>query len=390
MKKEVDQFAAQKAAFKLKGQRMKLRLKVELDNVQNKVTEAKKKQMAAEEGLKKAERTIARLEEKMKREAVLAKQKLDAVKGQLAAKIKECKSAHDATNIARDQAKKASQQTAHAQLAAKAAETAERVQVIKEQNKVKRLQASEAAEAKTIRNDKVALAKEKAALHEALSKDKRAESALEKEKNAAKLASDKAADKEKALADKVSRLRGEKNAEAKKAQAEEIALAGAKSKAVAQQAKDAIAEGQTKGQLTVVLGKLKGDKATISELRKELVNSRKAKSGGQGLELKAKLVEEEVKASQKEASRELTRSRAKEKLLELKVKEVRKRKNGYKARLAAKEKLMQKQVDTKATELKVCMARSVGYQKQIAACIGAEKALKREERSMQALTKRSK
>jgi len=390
MKKEVDQFAAQKAAFKLKGQRMKLRLKVELDNVQNKVTEAKKKQMAAEEGLKKAERTIARLEEKMKREAVLAKQKLDAVKGQLAAKIKECKSAHDATNIARDQAKKASQQTAHAQLAAKAAETAERVQVIKEQNKVKRLQASEAAEAKTIRNDKVALAKEKAALHEALSKDKRAESALEKEKNAAKLASDKAADKEKALADKVSRLRGEKNAEAKKAQAEEIALAGAKSKAVAQQAKDAIAEGQTKGQLTVVLGKLKGDKATISELRKELVNSRKAKSGGQGLELKAKLVEEEVKASQKEASRELTRSRAKEKLLELKVKEVRKRKNGYKARLAAKSKLMQKQVDTKATELKVCMARSVGYQKQIAACIGAEKALKREELSMQALTKLSK
>merc|ERR1712216_473591 len=315
MKKEIDQFAAHKAAFKLKGERMKLRLKVELDNVQRKVTDAKKKQMEAEEG---------------------------------------------------------SQQTAHAQLAAKAAETAERVQVIKEQNKVKRLQASEAAEAKTIRNDKVTLAKEKAALHEALSKDKRAESALDKEKNAAKLASDKAADKEKALADKVSRLRGEKKAE-------EIALAGAKSKAVAQQAKDAIAEGQTKGQLTVVLGKLKGDKATISELRKELVNSRKAKSGGQGLELKAKLVEEEVKASQKEASRELTRSRAKEKLLELKVKEIRKRKNGYKARLEAKGKLMQKQVDTKTTELKVCMARSVGYQKQIAACIGAEKALKREE-----------
>merc|ERR1719359_2761729 len=390
MKKEVDQFAAQKAAFKLKGQRMKLRLKVELDNVQNKVTEAKKKQMAAEEGLKKAERTIARLEEKMKREAVLAKQKLDAVKGQLAAKIKECKSAHDATNIARDQAKKASQQTAHAQLAAKAAETAERVQVIKEQNKDKRLQASEASEAKTIRNDKVALAKEKAALHEALSKDKRAESALDKEKNAAKLASDKAADKEKALADKVSRLRGEKNAEAKKAQAEEIALAGAKSKAVAQQAKDAIAEGQTKGQLTVVLGKLKGDKATISELRKELVNSRKARSGGQGLELKAKLVEEEVKASQKEASRELTRSRAKEALLQLKVKELKKRRDDFKARLAAKGKLMDKKLAAANTENKVCMARSVGYQKQIAACIGAEKALKREELSMQALTKLSK
>merc|ERR1712134_137514 len=190
--------------------------------------------------------------------------------------------------------------------------------------------------------------------------------------------------------DKLARTKSERDEQQKKAQSEEIALAGAKAKAVAQQAKDAIAEGQTKGQLTVVLGKLKGDKATIAELRKELVNSRKAKSGGQGLELKAKLVEQEVKASQKEASRELTRSRAKEKLLELKVKEVRKRKNGYKARLAAKSKLMQKQVDTKATELKVCMARSVGYQKQIAACIGAEKALKREELSMQALTKLSK
>merc|ERR1711937_319742 len=337
MKQEVDQFAAQKAAFKLKGQRMKLRLKVELDNVQNKVTEAKKKQMAAEEGLKKAERTIARLEEKMKREAVLAKQKLDAVKNQLAAKTKECKSAADATNIARSQAKKASQQTAHAQLAAKAAE-----------------------------------------------------SALAKSKDKAKLAADKAADKQKALNDKVARLRSAKDAEAKKAQSEEIALAGAKAKAVAQQAKDAIAEGQTKGQLTVVLGKLKGDKATIAELRKELVDVKKQKSGGQGLELKAKLVEEEVKASQKEASRELTRSRAKEKLLELKVKEIRKRKNGYKARLSAKTKLMQKQVDTKNTELKVCMARSVGYQKQIAACIGAEKALKREELSVQALGKLSK
>merc|ERR1712134_42519 len=190
--------------------------------------------------------------------------------------------------------------------------------------------------------------------------------------------------------DKLARTKSERDEQQKKAQSEEIALAGAKAKAVAQQAKDAIAEGQTKGQLTVVLGKLKGDKATIAELRKELVNSRKAKSGGQGLELKAKLVEQEVKASQKEASRELTRSRAKEKLLELKVKEVRKRKNGYKARLAAKSKLMQKQVDTKATENKVCMARSVGYQKQIAACIGAEKALKREELSMQALTKLSK
>merc|ERR1719487_3179645 len=390
MKKEIDQFAAQKAAFKLKGERMKLRLKVELDNVQRKVDDAKKKQMEAEEGLKKAERTITRLEEKMKREAVLAKQKIDAVKAQLAAKVKECKSAQQATEIARDQSKKASQATAHAQLAAKAAETAERVQVIKLKNKVGREEAKSAAEADTIRNDKVELAKEKALLHEALSKEKREADSLTKAQNDASLAGDKALNKEKQLEDKVARLRGEKDAAEKKAQSEEIALAGAKSKAVAQQAKDAIAEGQTKGQLTVVLGKLKGDKATIGELRKELVNVRKAKSGGEGLELKAKLVEEEVKASQKEASRELTRSRAKEKLLELKIKEIRKRKNGYKARLEAKEKLMQKQVDTKTTELKVCMARSVGYQKQIAACIGAEKALKREELSMQALTKLSK
>merc|ERR1712036_172352 len=384
--------ATSKAYEKFKGDMAKITaLKEKADGRANKAeTEAQKQGGIARRCL--AAEQLLSGDAKARREKLRAhiKKKLDAVKGQLAAKIKECKSAHDATNIARDQAKKASQHTAHAQLAAKAAETAERVQVIKEQNKVKRLQASEASEAKTIRNDKVALAKEKAALHEALSKDKRAESALDKERNAAKLASDKAADKEKALADKVSRLRGEKNAEAKKAQAEEIALAGAKSKAVAQQAKDAIAEGQTKGQLTVVLGKLKGDKATISELRKELVNSRKARSGGQGLELKAKLVEEEVKASQKEASRELTRTRAKEKLLELKVKEIRKRKNGYKSRLDAKSKLMQKQVDTKATELKVCMARSVGYQKQIEACIGAEKALKREELSMQALTKLSK
>merc|ERR1712159_851821 len=155
MKKEIDQFAAEKAAFKLKAKRMKLRLKVELDNVQRKVSEAKKQQLQAEEALKKAERTIQRLEEKMKREAVLAKQKLDAVKGQLAAKVKECKSAQQATEIAREQAKKSSQQTAHAQLAAKAAETAERVQVIKLKNKVGRAEAKEKAEADTIRQDKV-------------------------------------------------------------------------------------------------------------------------------------------------------------------------------------------------------------------------------------------
>merc|ERR1712054_387295 len=115
--------------------------KVELDNVQRKVTEAKKKQ-------------------------------LDAVKSQLAAKVKECKSAQDATEIAREQAKKASQQTAHAQLAAKAAETAERVQVIKLKNKVGRAESKEKAEADTIRNDKVTMAKDKALLNEAVSKEK--------------------------------------------------------------------------------------------------------------------------------------------------------------------------------------------------------------------------
>merc|ERR1711970_992561 len=306
----------------------------------------KKKQLQAEEALKKAERTIQRLEEKMKREAVLAKQKLDAVKGQLAAKVKECKSAQQATSIAREQAKKSSQQTAHAQLAAKAAETAERVQVIKLKNKVGRAESKEKSEADTIRKDKVTLAKEKALLHEAVSKDKRMEAENRKMKQEGQLAKDKAADKEKQLEDKAARLRSDRDAKDKKAQQEEIALAGAKAKAVAQQAKDAIAEGQTKGQLTVVLGKLKGDKATIGELRKEMVALRKKKAGGEGLELKAKLVEEEVKASQKEASRELTRSRAKEKLLELKVKELRKRKNGYKARLEAKDKLMTKRVET--------------------------------------------
>merc|ERR1712230_162258 len=382
--------AAQKASFKLKAKRMKLRLKVELDNVQKKVSAAKKKQLQAEEALKKATRTIKRLEQKMKREAVLAKQKLDAVKAQLAAKIRENKSAAKATAIARGQAKKAGQQTSHAQLAAKAAETAEHVQVVKLKNKLGRANAKGKAEGGTIRKDKVKLAKEKALLHASVQKDKRLAAKVAKQKQKATLAKDKAKDKQKRLADKAARLRAAKNKAQKKAKAEQVALAGAKAKAVAQQAKDAIAEGQTKGQLTVVLGKLKGDKATIGELRKEMVALRKKKAGGKGVALKAKLVEQEVKASQKEASKELTRARAKEKLLGLKVKELAKRKNGYKARLIAKGKLMDKKVATAKTELKVCMARSVGYQKQIAACIGAEKALKREELSMQALTKLSK
>merc|ERR1719183_1429146 len=390
MKKEIDQFAAQKASFKLKAKRMKLRLKVELDNVQKKVSAAKKKQLQAEEALKKATRTIKRLEQKMKREAVLAKQKLDAVKAQLAAKIKENKSAAKATAIARGQAKKAGQQTSHAQLAAKAAETAEHVQVVKLKNKLGRAGAKDKAEGATIRKDKVKMAKEKALLHSSMRKDKRLSSKVATEKQKLAAAKNKAADKQKRLASRVARLRAGKNKASKKAKAEQIALAGAKAKAVAQQANDAIAEGQTKGQLTVVLGKLKGEKATIGELRKEMVALRKKKAGGKGVALKAKLVEQEVKASQKEASKELTRARAKEKLLGLKVKELAKRKNGYKARLIAKGKLMDKKIATAKTEIKVCMARSVGYQKQIAACIGAEKALKREELSMQALTKLSK
>merc|ERR1711959_232261 len=379
MKKEIDQFAAQKAAFKLKSKRMKLRLKVELDNVQRKVQGAKKKQLQAEEAVKKATRTIKRLQAKMKREAILAKQKLDAVKAQLAAKAKECASARKATTIARNQAKKAARQTSHAQLAAKASQTAEHVEVVKLKNKLGRTGAKALAESNTIRKDKVTIAK-----------DKRMQSKMLAEQQKAQLAKDRAAAKKKRLQGRVGRLRSEKNAAKAKAKKEQIALAGAKAMAVAQQAKDAIAEGQTKGQLTVVLGKLKGDKTTIAELRKEMVALRKRKAGGKGLALKAKLVEQEVKASQKAASKELTRSRAKNKLLELKAKELNKRKNGYKARLVAKGKLMDKAVATTKTELKVCMARSVGYQKQIAACIGAEKALKREELSMQALTKLSK
>merc|ERR1712036_98835 len=127
---------------------------------------AKKKQLQAEEALKKATRTIKRLEGKMKREAVVAKQKLDAVKAQLAAKVKESQSARKATAIARSQAKKASQQTAHAQLAAKAAQTAEHVQVVKLKNAIGRANAKANAEGGVIR-------KEKSQLHGALRKDKR-------------------------------------------------------------------------------------------------------------------------------------------------------------------------------------------------------------------------
>merc|ERR1711966_580284 len=127
-----------------------------------------------------------------------------------------------------------------------------------------------------------------------------------------------------------------------------------------------------------------------NDREKARAQDKKQESGGEGVKLKAKLVEEQVQEAQKTASKDLTRCRAKSKLLELKAKELAKRKNGYKARLVAKGKLMGKESAESKTEIKVCMARSIGYQKQIAACIGAEKALKREELSVQALGKLSK
>merc|ERR1711966_228910 len=127
-----------------------------------------------------------------------------------------------------------------------------------------------------------------------------------------------------------------------------------------------------------------------NDREKARAQDKKQESGGEGVKLKAKLVEEQVQEAQKTASKDLTRCRAKSKLLELKAKELAKRKNGYKARLVAKGKLMGKESAESKTEIKACMARSIGYQKQIAACIGAEKALKREELSVQALGKLSK
>merc|ERR1711871_1772717 len=390
MKGEVEKFAAQKAEFKLKAKRMQMKLKVELSNVQKKVRDAQEKQMQAETDLKKAQRELKDQKAKLERQAVLHKQKLEAIKAQLAAKSKECESAKKAVDVARVQAKKAAEGTTHAQLAAQAAETAEKVQVVTLKNSLDKEKEKEKAVEDELRKDKAKIGKEEVELNAALRKDQCLEAANNAEKQNTAIMKDKLKDeKAQAKADREKARAEEKKAQDETNKAKEE-LAGAKAKAVATEAKDAIAEGQTKGQLTVVLGKLKANKATISELRKEMVDVRKQKEGGQGVALKAKLVEQEVKASQQEASRELARARAKEKLLELKVKELRKRKDGYKARLEAKDKLMSKRVATSKTELKVCMARSTGYQKQIAACIGAEKALKREELSMQALTKLSK
>merc|ERR1712023_534074 len=125
MKGEVEKFAAQKAEFKLKAKRMQMKLKVELSNVQKKVQDAQEKQMQAETDLKKAQRELKDQKAKLVRQAVLHKQKLEAIKAQLAAKSKECESAKKAVDVARVQAKKAAEGTTHAQLAAQAAETAE-------------------------------------------------------------------------------------------------------------------------------------------------------------------------------------------------------------------------------------------------------------------------
>merc|ERR1711865_28480 len=378
MKGEIEKFAAEKAEFKLKAKRMQMKLKVELSNVEKKVQAAQGKQLEAETALKKAQREIKDGKAKLKRQAVLAEQKLAAVKAQLDAKSKECSSASKAVDTARAEAKKASEGTTHAQLAAKAAETAEKVQVVKLKNNLDKENQKEKAVEGALQKDKSKLAQERVELNAALRKDQRLQGKDGADK--ARIAADKDKFKDmsaKAQADRA-RAREEEKKLGEKGSKTKEELAAAKANGVAQQAKDAIAEGQTKGQLTVVLGKLKANEATIAELRKEITELKTSKEGGAGLKLKARLVEQEVKASEQTASKDLTRSRAKAKLLELKVKEL------------AKGKICDKESAESKTEIKVCMARSIGYQKQIAACIGAEKALKREELSVQALGKLSK
>merc|ERR1740115_534147 len=330
MKGEIEKFAAEKAEFKLK-----------------------------------AKREIKDGKAKLKRQAVLAEQKLAAVKAQLDAKSKECSSASKAVDTARAEAKKASEGTTHAQLAAKAAETAEKVQVVKLKNNLDKENQKEKAVEGALQKDKSKLAQERVELNAALRKDQRLQGKDGADK--ARIAADKDKFKDmsaKAQADRA-RAREEEKKLGEKGSKTKEELAAAKANGVAQQAKDAIAEGQTKGQLTVVLGKLKSNQATINELRKEITELKQSKSGGAGLALKAKLVEQEVKASEMTASRDLTRCRAKSKLLELKSKELAKEKDGYKARLVAKGTICDKEGAESKTEIKVCMARSIGYQKQI-------------------------
>merc|ERR1712159_655596 len=115
MKGEIEKFAAQKAEFKLKAKRMQMKLKVELDNVEGKAKKAEDKTLSEENKLAKAEREIKDLKAKLDRQAVLAKQSMDALKAQIEAKTKECDSAKSAVDVAREEAKKATEGTTHAQ-----------------------------------------------------------------------------------------------------------------------------------------------------------------------------------------------------------------------------------------------------------------------------------
>merc|ERR1719272_419445 len=300
MKGEIEKFAAKKAEFELKAKRMQMKLKVELTNVQKKVQAAEEKQMQAETALKKAQRELKDQKEKLERQAILSKQKLEAIKAQLAAKSKECESAKGAVDVARLQAKKSSEGTTHAQLEAKAAETAEKVQVVKLKNSLDMETEKEKAVESALQKDKAKLGKEGVELNAALRKDQRLEAANNVEKQNTQMANDKFKD----------------------------------------------------------------------------------------LDSTAKRDRE--KARSEEKSLENDKNKAKEELAGTKAKELAKEKDGYKARLVAKGRIADKQQALSTTEIKVCMARSIGYQKQIAACIGAEKALKREELSVEALGKLSK
>merc|ERR1719272_2677466 len=300
MKGEIEKFAAKKAEFELKAKRMQMKLKVELTNVQKKVQAAEEKQMQAETALKKAQRELKDQKEKLERQAILSKQKLEAIKAQLAAKSKECESAKGAVDVARLQAKKSSEGTTHAQLEAKAAETAEKVQVVKLKNSLDMETEKEKAVESALQKDKAKLGKEGVELNAALRKDQRLEAANNVEKQNTQMANDKFKD----------------------------------------------------------------------------------------LDSTAKRDRE--KARSEEKSLENDKNKAKEELAGTKAKELAQEKDGYKARLVAKGRIADKQQAVSTTEIKVCMARSIGYQKQIAACIGAEKALKREELSVEALGKLSK
>merc|ERR1719201_1910722 len=205
MKGEVEKFAAQKAEFKLKAKRMQMKLKVELSNVQKKVQDAQEKQ--------------------------------EAIKAQLAAKGKECESAKKAVDVARMQSKKSAEGTTHAQLAAKAAETAEKVQVVKLKNSLDKEREKEKAVEDALQKDKSKLGKGEVELNAALRKDQRLEAANNVEKQNTAIMKDKLKDeKVEAKADREKARTEEKKLEYKVNKAKEE-LAGAKAKAVATEAK---------------------------------------------------------------------------------------------------------------------------------------------------------